>query len=94
MRLELHPEAIADAREARLWYAERSPDAADAFMSELDRALASIAEAPMRWPVKAGARRYVMRRFPFVLVYRVSGSIVEVVAVAHGRRRPGYWKSR
>jgi len=63
-------------------------------MTELERALGSIVEAPMRWPLKAGTRRYVMRRFPFVLVYRTLDSTVEVVAIAHGRRRPGYWKSR
>jgi plasmid stabilization system protein ParE len=94
LQLEVHPEAIAEAREARLWYAERSADAADAFMVELDLALDRIVEAPMRWPVRSGARRYVMRRFPFVVVYRIVGSTVEVVAVAHGRRKPGYWKSR
>ena len=35
-----------------------------------------------------------IRRFPFVIVYRQQGAATEVVAVAHGRRRPGYWKSR
>jgi len=63
-------------------------------MVELDLAVARIVEAPLRWPVRSGTRRYVMRRFPFVVVYRVVGSTVEVVAVAHGRRKPGYWKSR
>jgi hypothetical protein len=33
-------------------------------------------------------------RFPFSLVYRVLESEVEVLAVAHGKRRPGYWRSR
>lgn len=48
----------------------------------------------MRWPVKSGVRRYVLRRFPFLIVYRVLESQVEVIAVTHARRRPGYWKSR
>lgn len=94
MQLELHPDAVAEARDARLWYAERSPDAAAAFLAEFDRALARIEEAPMRWPVKSGVRRYVLRRFPFLIVYRVLESQVEVIAVTHARRRPGYWKSR
>jgi hypothetical protein len=34
------------------------------------------------------ARRYVFPRFPFSLVYRLRGDEVEVIAVAHGRRRP------
>ena len=94
MQLELHPGAIADARGARLWYAERSSHAADQFMAELDRALERILESPKRWPKKAGVRRYVLRRYPFIVVYRTRESVVEIVAVAHARRRPGYWSSR
>jgi hypothetical protein len=26
--------------------------------------------------------------------YRVSGDVVEIIAVAHQSRRPGYWQSR
>jgi hypothetical protein len=40
------------------------------------------------------ARRYVFPRYPFSLVYIFRDGDVEVVAVAHGRRRPGYWRSR
>lgn len=39
-------------------------------------------------------RRYVFPRFPFSLVYRLRDHEVEVVAVAHGKRRPGYWQPR
>lgn len=63
-------------------------------MGELDRALAATAKAPGRWPSKSGVRRYVMRRFPFLVVYRVLDEKVQVIAVAHGRRRPEYWKPR
>jgi plasmid stabilization system protein ParE len=46
--------------------------AADAFVSELDAAIALIADAPERWPeLPNGRRRYVMRRFPFILVFRI-----------------------
>ena len=77
------------------WYRERNPDAAEAFLTEFDRALRRIAEAPERWPVvEAGWRRFVLRRFSFSIVYRVQSGQVEVLAVAHGRRRPGYWRDR
>lgn len=93
--VELHPEAIEEARAARLWYAERSPSAAAAFVAELDRAVAVIGEAPARWPRHLGkTRRFVMRRFPFTVVYRELQDCVEAVAVAHAKRRPGYWKDR
>jgi hypothetical protein len=32
--------------------------------------------------------------FPFHLVYRLSGSVLRVIAVAHTSRRPGYWRDR
>jgi plasmid stabilization system protein ParE len=65
------------------------------FVTELERALLHIAEAPERWPVvESGRRRFVLRRFPFSIVYRVQSGQVEVLAVAHGRRRPGYWRDR
>ena len=93
--LEFHPQAIAEARAARKWYATRSENAADAFVAELDRAVARIIESPSRWPAHVhGTRRYLLRRFPFSLVYRVTGSVITVVAVSHGKRRPGYWKTR
>jgi len=93
--LSVHPAATAEARAARLWYLERSAAAAAAFMEALDRAQSVISEAPERWPASgSGRRRYVMRRFPFILVFRIREKDVRLLAVQHGRRRPGYWKDR
>jgi len=39
-------------------------------------------------------RRVVLNRFPYLVVFRETTSEIEVVAVAHGRRRPGYWRER
>jgi hypothetical protein len=41
-----------------------------------------------------GFRRWLLRRFPFGLIHRESGSTIFVVAVAHTRRAPGYWLAR
>ena len=90
-----HPEAIAEAAAAVEWYQERSDATAAALLAELDRAIESIAEAPDRWPQYLhGTRRFLLRRFPFSVVYRRVADRVQVVAVAHGKRRPGYWKRR
>ena len=94
-RVEFHPEAVTEARGAFEWYQDRSDSAAQAFLAELDAAVAQIIESPERWPAfLKGTRRYLFRRFPFFLVYRVASDVVQVVAVAHARRRPGYWRSR
>jgi plasmid stabilization system protein ParE len=96
--IEFHPDAVAEAAAARQWYGERSPKAAAAFVAELDSACERIAAAPGRYaPYIAGTRRYLMRSFPFQIVYREPpgpGGALQVIAVAHGRRRPGYWTTR
>ena len=68
---------------------------ADGVVVELDRAVELISENPMRWPIHLhGTRHFLLRRFPFGVVYRELGETLQIVAVAHGRRRPGYWKGR
>jgi toxin ParE1/3/4 len=93
--LEFHPEARLEAIKAYDWYAERSQNVADAFGDELQDAGKAIHKSPEFWShYLHGTRRYLMKRYPFVIVYRVSKERIEIVAVAHGRRRPGYWKRR
>jgi plasmid stabilization system protein ParE len=93
--IDVHPEAVVEARAAAQWYRERSALAADAFLVELDRAVQRIAENPEMYPnYVRSTRRYLLQRFPFYLVYREIGGKLEIVAIAHGRRKPGYWKKR
>jgi plasmid stabilization system protein ParE len=93
--VRLHPDAIAEAKAAYEWYAERNPAAANAFISELGRAIRQIQDRPERWTMNLrGTRKFLLRRFPYAVVYRVARSTIEIIAVAHGRRRPGYWSSR
>jgi plasmid stabilization system protein ParE len=93
--VEFHPEAFEDAAAAFGWYCERSDTAAAGFLRELEHGVAAIAEAPQRWPPgAAGTRRFLLKRFPLSLVYREQATSIQIIAVAHGRRRPGYWKHR
>jgi toxin ParE1/3/4 len=93
---EFHQEATAEYDAAFDWYLERSPDAALKFDAEVDRALAQIILAPQRWAAGPhSTRRFLLRQFPITLIYRErpSGEI-QILAVAHTSRRPGYWKQR
>lgn len=93
--VEFHPQADLDAEGAQQWYAQRSVVAAHAFVAELIASIESIAEAPERWPrYLAGTRRYHFPKFPYSVVYRVSPRTIVVVAIAHHRRKPGYWQDR
>jgi plasmid stabilization system protein ParE len=92
---EFHPEALREAWEARRWYADRDPRTAASFLVELDHAQKQVVAHPERWPVYFhGTRRYRLRRFPYLLVYHTQSERIVVLAVAHAKRRPGYWKAR
>lgn len=94
-RIEFHPDAERDLLEAQAWYRERSEVAAQALALEVDRAVRVISEGPERWPPTAyGDRRFVLSRFPYSILYRVRLDDVFITAVAHQRRRPGYWRHR
>jgi plasmid stabilization system protein ParE len=93
--VRFHSEAEAEILDAEQWYRERSDAAAQAFSLAVDHAIAAVAEAPLRWPLsRRGERRFVLRRFPYSLIYRVRASHIFITAVAHHRRRPGYWLRR
>jgi plasmid stabilization system protein ParE len=93
--VEFLEEASAEYEAAFDWYFTRSEASASKFASELAQAIDIIAEAPQRWPAGPyGTRKFLLHRFPFAVVYRELPSIIQVLAVAHGHRRPGYWKTR
>ncbi|UCG74072.1 MAG: type II toxin-antitoxin system RelE/ParE family toxin [Chromatiales bacterium] len=95
IEVRLHPDAERELRSAYLWYLERSGIVASAFRAETDHAIQAITESPDRWPkLSELERRYVMPRFPFSLVYRKLPKYVEIIAVAHQKRRPDYWFRR
>ena len=95
VEVEFHEEAAREAVAALEWYLERSEVAAARFLLELDRAIQWVASSPSRWPEYAsGTRRFLLHRFPLSVIYRELPSRIQVLAVAHTRRRPGYWKNR
>jgi hypothetical protein len=61
----------------------------------MDHAVLRISEAPERWPkYDSLMRRFLLARFPFSVIYRIAEQVVEVIAVAHHKRAPGYWRPR
>ena len=95
MNVEFHPAALQEVENAQGWYEERSLLSASAFLRELSIAVQRIREAPHRYPAaQGGTRRILLNRFPFTVYYRVQTNTLNIVAVAHQKRRPGYWVSR
>jgi plasmid stabilization system protein ParE len=93
--VEFHPFAAEEAAHAVAGYALRSSVAARAFLTELERSVHQVSESPRSFPqCMLGARRIAFRRFPFMLVHREVQFAIQVIAVAHRKRKPGYWRGR
>ncbi|MDQ3281916.1 MAG: type II toxin-antitoxin system RelE/ParE family toxin [Acidobacteriota bacterium] len=95
MRLEFFEEALAEAEEDRAWYRDRSDSAEAGFLRELDHAIQQVTDGHAQWPqYLAGTRRYVFPTYPYSIVYFVEDDVIRIAAVAHDKRRPGYWRKR
>jgi toxin ParE1/3/4 len=87
-------QASSELAEAVRWYEERRPG----WGAKLFDAVAHVFDLIRKWAHREKATRppanYSSAGFPYVVAYRVRPSDVYVVAVAHAKRRPGYWKNR
>lgn len=87
--------AELDVAQALLWYEQQQAGLAAKFYEELGAALDRLAETPMIYPVVyRDIRRTVLHRFPFLVWYRVEGSVVTVLACTHGKAKPSKTKRR
>ena len=95
MKPEFHPEADEEFREAARYYESEAPGVGLAFVAEVYKATAELAEFPLTAQIVRGSiRRKVLPHFPYSLLYSVEPTKIVIVAVAHQRRRPTYWLSR
>lgn len=95
MSISFHPHAERELNDAAQYYDRESAGLGAAFLTEVERTCAVVAEYP-----SAGAaivddiRRRLLRRFPYALIYSVRAREIRVLAVMNLRRRPSYWVSR
>ena len=90
-----HPEAEAELEDASLFYESRMLGLGKSFAAEVERTIYLIREFPDAGsPAGLTRRRVLVARFPYSVVYRHDADSVVIVAVAHQRRRPGYWRQR
>ena len=87
--------ARADFDESFDWYAKRSVGAAIGFASAVDEAIDKIVTNPHQFPSTFADCRYcALNRYPFRIVFRKEMDRCIIVALAHAKRRPGYWHRR
>ena len=96
MNYSLHPEAEADLREGAEYYRERAGIAVtQAFLADFEHAIRLMLQHQLLAAIWLhGKRRLVMKHFPYVVIYTVAAQEIQVWAVAHQSRHPGYWRKR
>jgi plasmid stabilization system protein ParE len=95
MNVRMIPLARREMLRAARWYERRAQGLGDRFLDEVRLALIAMREYPLSGsPVNLLFRRKLLDTFPYALIYRVDEDDIVIVAVAHLRRRPGYWLRR
>lgn len=90
-----HPEAREEALAAAKFYEHQAEGLGRRFVEALADAVQRIEANPLLYRVlEDDIRQCRMQRFPFGVIFRRREDRIEIIAVMHLRRRPGYWKSR
>ena len=91
----LNPEAQHDLAEARAWYELRRQGLGDELLDGVEEILEGVSANPFLYAkVHRDLRIALVKRFPYLVVYRVDETQITVAAVYHTRRNPRGWKRR
>ncbi|MBI3713802.1 MAG: type II toxin-antitoxin system RelE/ParE family toxin [Burkholderiales bacterium] len=93
--VQFHDEAQAEFVAAALFYEEQVAGLGTSFATEIKKSLSFIQAYPEASP-RLGTllRKFVVKRFPYTIIYRHEEQWILILAIAHDRRRPGYWNRR
>jgi len=94
-RLIITPAAITDLTAIREWYELRDEGLGDEFLERVGAVLMVVRSSPYLYEeFRPGVRRVLVARFPYVIVYRIRGNTVRVIAVYHVRRDDTTFRDR
>jgi plasmid stabilization system protein ParE len=95
MKLRFSAAARRELNEAALWLELEEPGLGIRFLEEVAQAQKLILDHPDAWhPLGRHLRRCHLGRFRYGLIYRLKADVVEIIAVAHDRQKPEYWRDR
>ncbi len=98
--LRIHELVEDELADAASWYEGKQPGLGTALLELADQAVERIRSGVLPSSPTPGvtktknARRVLLRRFPYSIVFYESEDQIVIVAFAHSSRRPGYWRSR
>ena len=100
MRLPIHPAALIDLDEAMAYYEEERAGLGLELLDAIAETVAFAAEVPAGGERRGSeldpyeTRRFLVKRFPYLVYVARIGDRRQIVAIAHASRRPGYWRDR
>ena len=95
MKLIIRPEAEAELLEAIDWYESRGPGLGADLLRCVDACLERIRRHPEAHPVvHRSTRMAIVRRFPYLVLYRTMEDDISVIAIFHAKRNPMIWRKR
>ena len=94
-KLIILPSARQDLHEASGWYHQINPDLSDEFIEAVNAAFIVIEKhAQLQQKIYNNFRKVNLKKFPYKIIYQVGKEEITIIAVAHHKRHPGYWKRR
>ncbi len=93
MNLEISEAALSETQSSIIYYNNCQKGLGNEFLTEVDAGLMSIELNPkLSICIKGQYRIYLIKRFPFGVIYKINKNIIYVVAIMHLRKGPNYWK--
>jgi plasmid stabilization system protein ParE len=95
LQVELHEDADLEMNEAAAYYDRESANLGGIFLDAVAAGFGRIGKYPESGSeLRGGARKLALPKFPFTIIYLISADHIRILAIAHQRKRPFYWKSR
>lgn len=95
MRVTFNELAERELNDAAQYYEHEEVGLGAAFIAEIRHCTDGTLEYPQAGPVVLGTiRRRLCQRFPYALLYTVTGDELRILAIMNLKRRPGYWVGR
>jgi plasmid stabilization system protein ParE len=95
LKTEFLAEADDEFREAARYYESEAAGVGLAFITAVHQAVSEMQAFPLATPsVRGGIRKKVLRHFSYTIFYAVEADTLVIIAVAHQRKRPNYWRNR
>lgn len=93
--INLSSQAEVDFDKSYEFYFEDSPKVADTFFKQINLSFENIKQNPNSFPIAyKDARKYIVKKFPFVIYFRIADDIIQIIAIFHTSRNPEIWNER